>query len=217
VTPASAIASEARKFSLARSAAPTPRTSGEPVARADDAVRLVAADDGDRVGAAQPRQRALDGVEQVAVVEVVDQVRDDLGVGLRLEDVALRLELGAQVVVVLDDPVVDEADAARPRDPRGLAGLGGIVDLALARSMREVRVCVVDERRAVRRPARVRDPRRPLDALGSDVHGELGDACRAARSPQAAVLVDGDATRSRSRGTRAAAGLRRAPRRCCGR
>ena len=86
---------------------PTPSTSGEPRRAPTTRCGLVAAEHGDRVGAAQPRQGPLDGIEQVAVVEVVDQVRDDLGVGLRHEDVALGLQLGAQRVVVLDDSVVD--------------------------------------------------------------------------------------------------------------
>jgi hypothetical protein len=39
-------------------------------------------------------------------------VRDDLGVGLRLEDVPLRLQLVLQLEVVLDDAVVDDDDLA---------------------------------------------------------------------------------------------------------
>ena len=53
----------------------------------------------------------LHGLEQVAGVQVVDQVGDDLGVGLAFEDVAGGLQLGAQFVVVLDDAVVDQRDA----------------------------------------------------------------------------------------------------------
>jgi hypothetical protein len=40
---------------------------------------------------------------------VVDQVGHDLGVGLRLEGVAERLQARALLLVVLDDPVVDRA------------------------------------------------------------------------------------------------------------
>lgn len=87
-----------------------------PVARADDPVRLVAAHHRDRVTAAQPRERAPHRVEQVAVVQMVDEVRDRLAVGLARERVAVPLEVRAQRLVVLDDAVV------RQRDPR--AGFG---------------------------------------------------------------------------------------------
>jgi hypothetical protein len=112
VTPASAIASDARNVSPS----PTPSTSGEP-ARAHHAVRLVAAEHGDGVGALQARHGALHGVEQVALVQVRHQVRDHLGVGLAGEHVALGLQLGAQLLVVLDDAVVHQRDA-----PRRVAG-----------------------------------------------------------------------------------------------
>jgi hypothetical protein len=67
-------------------------------------------------------------------------VGDHLGVGLRGEDVAVLLEGGAELVMVLDDPVVHD------RDPPGAVGMG-------------VRVAV--GRGAVRRPARVPDRGRP--------------------------------------------------------
>ena len=51
-------------------------------ARTDDAVRLVAAEHGQRIGAVQAGQGLLHGFEQVAVVQRIDQVGDDLGVGL---------------------------------------------------------------------------------------------------------------------------------------
>ncbi|MNT21276.1 hypothetical protein D3C72_1566110 [compost metagenome] len=43
---------------------------------------------------------------------MVQQVGHDLGVGLALEDAALGLQLGLQLGEVLDDAVVDQADAA---------------------------------------------------------------------------------------------------------
>jgi hypothetical protein len=66
------MASLARKFSpvLAAHAQHQRRA----LARAHHALRLVAAEHGDGVGAAQARQGALHGVEQVAVVEAVHQV-----------------------------------------------------------------------------------------------------------------------------------------------
>ena len=164
------------------------------LARADDAVRLVAADDGDRVGAAQPRQGALHRFQQVAVVQVIDEVGDDLGVGLRHERVALGLQLGAQLVVVLDDAVVDEADPPGGGQARRFAAVG--IDRGRrARAGGEMRMRVVDDRRAVRGPARVGDAGARLEAFGGDVGRQLGDARRAARAAQAAALVDGDAAR----------------------
>jgi len=81
-------------------------------ARADHAVRLVAAEHRDRVGPAQARKRALDRIEQIAVVQVVDQVAmTRCRSGLRT--VAAALQLGAQLVVVLDDAVVHQRDPAR--------------------------------------------------------------------------------------------------------
>jgi hypothetical protein len=65
VTPASAIASEARKFSPS----PTPTSSGEPMrARRPRGAARLAAEHGDRVGAVQ-RDAALHRLEQVAVVQ----------------------------------------------------------------------------------------------------------------------------------------------------
>jgi len=104
------MASLARKFSPV-SPLPMPRTSGEPC-RAPT-TRCGSAEDGDCVGAAQARQRALHGVEQIAVVQAVHQVGNDLGISLAGEDVAPLLQFRSQFVVVLDDPVVDQADAGR--------------------------------------------------------------------------------------------------------
>ena len=159
------------------------------LARADHAVRLVAAEHGDGEGAAQPRHGALHRLEQVAVVVAVDQVGDDLGVGLGDEDVAGGLQLGAQLVVVLDDPVVHQADPAGRGDARGLAGIGD----RGPRPVREVRMGVVHHRRAVRRPAGVGDAGAALQMVGLDVGRQLGHPRGAARPAQLAVLVQGDA------------------------
>ena len=82
--------------------------------------------------------RAAERRQQVvACVHVrLDEVRQDLGVGLGAQLVAARLQLGAQLQVVLDDAVVDDDDVA-----------GAVA----------VRVGVVVRRLAVRRPARVAD------------------------------------------------------------
>ena len=51
-------------------------------------MRFVATEHRDRIGASQFAHGLLDSIEQVAVVVTVDQVRDDLGIGLALEDIA---------------------------------------------------------------------------------------------------------------------------------
>ncbi len=145
-------------------------------ARADHALRLVAAKHGDGVRALQAPGGPLHSLEDVAVVEVVDQVGDDLGVGLALEVVALGLQLGAQFVMVFDDAVVHQ------RHARLAVRAGG-----------EMRVRVVHLGRAMRGPAGVGDAgargHRFLRHLGS----ELGHARRAAAAAQCAVLVHGHA------------------------
>jgi hypothetical protein len=75
---------------------------------------------------------------------VVDAVRDDLGVGLRGELVALALGLVAKLLVVLDDAVVDDRDAV----------------------LRDVRVRVSLARYAVRGPAGVCDAEAPVRRIG---------------------------------------------------
>jgi hypothetical protein len=116
------------------------------LARGHHAVRLFAAEHGDRVGAVQAFDRLLHGGEQVAVVHVVDQVGDDFGVGLAREYVAECGQFAAQFVVVLDDAVVDQGDAG----------------VFFAR--REVRVGILGGRGAVGGPAGVGDAGEALQA-----------------------------------------------------
>jgi hypothetical protein len=146
------------------------------LARADHAVRLVAAEHGDGVGAMQAAHGVLHGFEQVAGIQVVDQVRDHFGIGLAFEDIAHGLQLGAQFVVVLDDAVVDQRDAR----------------LVVAQA-REVRVGIVRGRHAVGSPAGVGDAGEAADLVLRNLFGQFGHALRAARAAQMAVGVDGDA------------------------
>jgi len=117
----------------------------------------------------------LHGLEQVAGVQVVDQVGDDLGVGLARELVAQAGQLGAQLIVVFDDAVVDKCNA-------------GIVF-----GRREVRVGIVRRRGAVGGPARVGDAGEAVEAGLFDLRFEVGHARGGARAGQAAIEVDGDA------------------------
>ena len=145
------------------------------LARGHHAVRLLAAEHGDRVGAVQALDRLLDGVEQVAVVHLVDQVGDHFGVGLAGEHVAERGQFGAQLVVVFDDAVVDQRDARR------------------FFGRRKVRVRIVRQRRAMRRPAGVGDAGEAFHAGTAHLGFEVGHARGAARTLQPAVEVQRDA------------------------
>ena len=115
----------------------------------DDAVRVVLADDAQRVGAVQALHGLGDGLEQVAffVQGAVDEVGDDFGIGARLEAVAAGFEFVAQFFVVLDDAVVNQADA-----PPG-----------------EMRVGVLHRWPAMRRPARVGDSGGAVDGFGAQI------------------------------------------------
>jgi hypothetical protein len=141
-----------------------------PEAGADHAMRFGFREHRDRVRAVEARDGLLHGGEQVALVQMVHEVRDHLGVGLAREHVAGRLEFGAQFLVVLDDAVVDDGDLVA----------------------REVRMRVVRARRAVRGPARVRDAGQAVEVVGLDLGREVRDAGRAARAFEA-VAIHGDA------------------------
>ena len=147
-------------------------------------MRLVAAEHRDRVGAAQFAHGALHGVEQVAVVQTVDEVGDDLRVGLALEHVADRLQSRAQLFVVLDDAVVHQCDAGAAR---------GLVEPAtcLHRAGREVRMRIGRAGRSMRGPARVRDAGEGADFMCLGI--EFRHARHAAGALEYALGVDRDA------------------------
>jgi hypothetical protein len=81
-------------------------------------------------------------------------VRDHFGIGLRRKDITLRLEVLAQSLVVLDDPVVHDGDFA--------AG--------------HVRMRVDRCRGTMRCPAGVRDPSASAEMSCLGLHGEIRDA-----------------------------------------
>ena len=136
-----------------------------PGTRTDDAVGLARSDRGDRVGTAEFGDRLLHCVEQIAVVVDVDQVRDDFGIGLRDELIALPFEPLAQGLEILDDPVVDDCDLV----------------------MADVRMRVGGGWRAMRCPARMRDTGRAHGVRRVRLRGEIGDSCGADQPLQAAV------------------------------
>jgi len=181
------MASLAKKFSPW----PTPRIKGEP-ARAHHAVRFVFGHDGDGIGTAQLAHCGLHRLEQIALVERIDQVGDDLGVGLAGKGIALGLQFGAQFFVVFDDAVVHQTNAAFAL-ARFHAGAGA-----------EMRMGVVHRRCAMGGPAGVGDARRALQATrgGVDLRHQFGHPLGAARPLQARRLahlrlrrVDRDAAR----------------------
>jgi hypothetical protein len=88
----------------------------------------------ERVRPFEPPERVAHRDGEIALVGLLDEVGDRLGVGLGGQRVAARLESVSELAEVLDDPVVDDRDLAR----------------AVA-----VRVGVEVVRPAVRRPAGV--------------------------------------------------------------
>src|SRR5690606_39027777 len=98
----------------------------------------------------------------------VHQVRDDLGIGVALELVALFLQPTAQRLVVLDDAVVHD----RYVEPA---------------TIRDVRVRVVLGDASVRGPARVGDAGRRVGARLARTDFELGDPADRAHARHRAV------------------------------
>src|SRR5258706_6352619 len=84
------------------------------VLRDQDLARRRLVDHRDRARALEPAERAAHRLLQrrAALARLVDQVRDDLGVGVALEHAAVGFERGAQRAEVLDDAVADHRDAA---------------------------------------------------------------------------------------------------------
>ena len=112
--------------------------------RADHQVMLAGEHDGQRKGALEARQCLFDGLaRRGARVEMLGQQRGDgLRVRVALEIMPGRRELGAQLLEILDDPVMDH------RHPRGRMGM---------------RVGLV--RHPVGGPARVADPDIAIDRV----------------------------------------------------
>jgi hypothetical protein len=79
----------------------------------DDALRVLRVNDQQREGARETGDRLLHCLYEVAALlqVVVNEVRGHLGVGLRYELVALRLQLVLDLPEVLDDPVVYDRNA----------------------------------------------------------------------------------------------------------
>ena len=102
-------------------------------------------DDDEREVALKPSVDGADRFDQVAVVDGLQEVGDDLGVGLRAERMPAGFELVLQLAIVLDDAVEDDRK----------------LPFVAARE----RMRVVLGHRAVRRPARVTEPRRRMRSI----------------------------------------------------
>jgi hypothetical protein len=135
--------------------------------RAHDPAGFAGGDHGDGVGTVKLGHGRLHRVQEIAATRSVPvgvhQVRDDLGVGLRAEDVPQRLQALAQRLEVLDDAVVDDGD---------LVG-------------RDVRMGVGRGRRAVRRPTGVGDAGAGRQAARVSLRREVGHARGADHSLEA--------------------------------
>ena len=83
-----------------------------PLAHADEMVRVVVMDEHEGEVPFELRVGRAHRLDEVAVVGVLEQVHDDFRVGLRRERVARRLELVAQLAIVLDDSVQDDRHLA---------------------------------------------------------------------------------------------------------
>ena len=140
-------------------------------------MRVVLGDHTERIGAFQTLHRFRHRLEEIRffVQAAVDEMRDDFGVGARLEAVVARFEFVAQFFVVLDDAVVNQADAATG----------------------EMRMGVLHGRRAVGGPTRVGDAGGAVDRCVVQVLREFGDAANGAAAGdfRGAVGGDGDAGR----------------------
>ena len=81
-------------------------------AHPDQPVRLVTVDHDEGEMALQAAVHGAHGSEKIAVVDGLEQVRDDLGVGLGAECVTGFLELLLELTVVLHDPVQHDREVA---------------------------------------------------------------------------------------------------------
>ena len=134
------------------------------------------------------RNGALDGLEQVAVIQAVDQMDDDFGVGLAGKHIALGLQGGAQIFVIFDDAVVHQSHAAGLvqdafKARTGLAGSLG------ARTIAELRMCVVHRWCAVRGPTCMGDAQLAFHVHGIYLFRQLGNARNASGTTQAGFIA----------------------------
>ena len=144
------------------------------VAHRDNFFGVVRRDRHERKESPHVQERSPSGILELVVGRhlLLEQVRDDLGIGFRDERVPELLQLVLQVQVVLDDAVVHDDDLA-----------GAVL----------VRMGVLLRGPAVRGPARVADAVDSLERLRVDGLLEVHELARAAPSLDLPVADDGDA------------------------
>jgi len=126
-------------------------------------------DDAQGEDPAEPADGSADCFFETAVVVSLDQVGDDLGVGLRLELVPFGGKLAPELEVVLDDAVVDDHHVA-------------------ARAA--VRMGVFFRGPAVSRPARMADAEQPVGGLDAEDLLEIVQLAFGPADVQAPLAVD---------------------------
>ena len=170
VNGASAMASEPRYISPS----PCPIASGgpwrAPIIRSSSPAKMMPSANAP-LSRCSALLRRLDRRQALAQI-VADEMQHGLGVGLGLEPVALGRELLFQLLEVLDDAVVHDGDA-----------------------LVHVRVGVVLDRPAVRRPARVAEAGAALQRLVGEAQLQVLELAFGAAPVEAAVLHRGDAGR----------------------
>ncbi len=139
---------------------------------ADEQVGLVVVDGDDREVALELRVDAAQRLREIAVVLLLEQVDDHLGVGLGGERVAALGQLLPQLDVVLDDPVEHD------REPVGLAA-GERMRVPLGHA-------------AVRRPARVAEPVVRVGAVRAGRLDEVAEVADGADVVERVVLAQRD-------------------------
>ncbi len=140
--------------------------------RADQQVLLALEQEGEREGAAQRGQYRAHGLDrgEPTVHLARDEMGDDLGVGLALEAMPFRLQLGPEFAEVLDDAVMDDGE------PVGRVGMG-----------------VGGGWLAVGGPARVADADQPVERPARKLGLEVAQLAFGAAADQLAALERGDA------------------------
>ena len=136
------------------------------VAGTEDLAGVVRKHEAERIGTAHTQDGAGNGAQgafAILFIIVIDEFDDALGIGLRVEPVAVSLQLVADLFIVLDDTVVNADDRVVIRVMRMSIGL---------------------RRSAMGRPAGVPDAAGADDGFdGSDLVFEIGDP---------PLLLDGD-------------------------
>ena len=161
---------------------PDPEHQGAASARPEHEVGQIAVNHGNAVRANDPFQGgakrldepALAGLAFFQVVIFPHQMRQDLGVGLGLENVAFADEFISEGLIVLDHPVVNQRE------------LPFLV---------EMRMCVAVGHPSMRGPAGMTDADRPARRIESDDVGQMADAPDAFANLDVAPMQRGYARR----------------------